>query len=492
MPGEKSPQSPVLTRIELTNFMSHARTVIEPAAGLTVLVGPNNCGKSAVVAALQILAYNESSTYVLRHGERECSVEVTTSEGHVVRWGRKTAPSYRINGQLFDRLRGAALPEPLHQTLRLPEVTVGESSSFDIHFGSQKSPIFLLDKANSAAAKFFASSSDASRLLEMQKRHKERLAEREGEKKRLEAESKQLTAVLEALQPAPAIDRAVRDAEEAHAALVQLAADIDQAVEDHCRLEIQTRAVACHAERSTVLSALSQPPELDDPRPIVQMIGDIAESEKVALFTSAKAETLVGLPGPPALAETGDLAGYCAALQRQSLQLEHASARQRTLENLLPAPQLADTQDLQRVAEDLSAIQQAVQNGARRGAALAGLASPPLLDDTADLATLLGRIEQATRECEKQIAASAAARIIEPPPAPVDVSHLAELNDRLALAATDVEQQTRQLAAATEALAEAAAALREAAMGSACPLCGSELDPDRLLALAASGGHGHA
>ena len=60
----------MITRIELTNFMSHSSTVIEPAPGLTVLTGPNNCGKSAVVAALQILCHNENSTYVLRHGEK--------------------------------------------------------------------------------------------------------------------------------------------------------------------------------------------------------------------------------------------------------------------------------------------------------------------------------------------------------------------------------------------------------------------------------------
>ena len=41
-----APPKKMITRIELTNFMSHKHTVIEPAAGLTVLVGPNNIGKS--------------------------------------------------------------------------------------------------------------------------------------------------------------------------------------------------------------------------------------------------------------------------------------------------------------------------------------------------------------------------------------------------------------------------------------------------------------
>ena len=88
---------PVIKRIELVNFMSHEHTVIEPHAGLTVLVGPNNCGKSAVVTALQILAHNENSTYVLRHEAKECLVRVDiedslpetgTSQRHSICWSR--------------------------------------------------------------------------------------------------------------------------------------------------------------------------------------------------------------------------------------------------------------------------------------------------------------------------------------------------------------------------------------------------------------------
>src|SRR5262245_57831359 len=208
----------VLTRIELTNFMSHAHTVIEPAAGLTVLVGPNNCGKSAIVAALQILCHNDNSTYVLRHGEKECSVQVWVQEGdgesHTGLWKRKNALSYEIDGQQFDRLKGAGLPETLHQVLKLPLVEAAGETDFDVHFGAQKSPIFLLGSPSSTAARFFASSSDASRLVAMQKKHKDKLAERQREKNRLETESKQLTGELETLQPAVELDRQLKAAEQ--------------------------------------------------------------------------------------------------------------------------------------------------------------------------------------------------------------------------------------------------------------------------------------
>lgn len=61
--------------------MSHAKTVIEPAEGLTVLVGPNNCGKSAVVSALDTLCNNPTGDYMVRHGEKEVRVTVETDDG---------------------------------------------------------------------------------------------------------------------------------------------------------------------------------------------------------------------------------------------------------------------------------------------------------------------------------------------------------------------------------------------------------------------------
>ena len=144
----------MITRIELTNFMSHKHTVIEPAAGLTVLVGPNNIGKSAIVAALQILCHNDNSTYVLRHGEKECSIRVDTDDGHTVEWRRKNAPSYVVDTVTFDRLRNSGLPDEVHQALRLPKVAAYDTD-FDIHFGTQKSPIFLLANSPANAAPVF-------------------------------------------------------------------------------------------------------------------------------------------------------------------------------------------------------------------------------------------------------------------------------------------------------------------------------------------------
>ncbi|MDA0587441.1 MAG: AAA family ATPase [Planctomycetota bacterium] len=72
----------MIRRITLDNFMSHSHTVIESAEGLTVLVGPNNCGKSAVITALQTLCDNETGGFMVRRGESDCRVTVETDDGH--------------------------------------------------------------------------------------------------------------------------------------------------------------------------------------------------------------------------------------------------------------------------------------------------------------------------------------------------------------------------------------------------------------------------
>src|SRR5258708_21212766 len=96
----------MVKRIALISFMSRRHTVRDRAPGLTVLVGPNNCGKSAVVAALQILCQNDNSTYVLRHGEKECTIRVETDDGHVIAWHpEKSGPRYVIDAKTSTRLR---------------------------------------------------------------------------------------------------------------------------------------------------------------------------------------------------------------------------------------------------------------------------------------------------------------------------------------------------------------------------------------------------
>ena len=82
----------MIRRIVLENFMSHEHTELVLDAGVNVITGRNNIGKSAVAEALRCLTTGgHGSGFVLRHGAKKCSVTVETSEGRVITWTRASS-----------------------------------------------------------------------------------------------------------------------------------------------------------------------------------------------------------------------------------------------------------------------------------------------------------------------------------------------------------------------------------------------------------------
>lgn len=483
----------MITRIELANFMSHVHTVIEPAAGLTVLVGPNNCGKSAFVAALQILSHNENSTYVLRHGTKECFVKVTTDDGRTVEWRRKKSASYVVDGQAFDRLRVNQVPEELVQALRLPKVDDGSGNDpFDVHFGEQKSPIFLLDRPPSAAARFFASSSDAIRLVQMQKRHKEKLAHRQRDKNRLEAESRQLTAELDALQPATDVDERLRGVEKLHATLTREIGELSQAEHDLTALARQHDAVIRQQTIAQSLAPLFAPPILVPAQPLAEHVAALERAQSDAARQNASCAALAPLPVPPAFGDERELATAVERIGSLTQAADRESSAQRALHSLASPPIPAETKDLAGLVERLAAAEQAVTAEGARHEAFDRFQKPPVLDEEQHLSSIIVRLTASERQA-KHWGTVASRSSIQPFDPTTDDLPLAECVAQLELANKLAGQRSAEFAAATADLHVAETELREFAATEACPTCGSPLNADRLLAGAAAvtGGHAH-
>ncbi len=368
----------MIKRIELANFMSHEHTVIEPADGLTVLVGPNNCGKSAVVAALQILAYNDNSKYVVRHGQRECSVRVETDDGHVIQWRRKRdSPSYTIDGQLYDRLGRGGTPDELDKALRLPKVVTGDRET-DVHFGEQKHPIFLLDSSELQAAQFFASSSDASRFVEMQTLHKQKAAAAQRDKCRLETEAAQLNRELESLEPTTEIDDRLRELEQAYAELRDLAECIDQHSQDVAQLRARMQRMARHGAETQALAALPTPPEMLPLGPLVELIQQLQRVQRLADRSAARG-SLEALAGAPELALVDPLDALLQRLGIAGSAQREAQAIKASLEQLSGPPVMHDLADMQRTVQRILEYQQDSQRWGQEQSVLAPSSSPPQL-----------------------------------------------------------------------------------------------------------------
>jgi DNA replication and repair protein RecF len=98
-----------ITRLELTDFRNHERFMLEPAAGLTILVGPNAAGKTNIIEAIQLVTATRSFRRpefgdLIRTGETEARVALRAEDGprllettlHIQEGGRR---AYLVNGQ---------------------------------------------------------------------------------------------------------------------------------------------------------------------------------------------------------------------------------------------------------------------------------------------------------------------------------------------------------------------------------------------------------
>ena len=439
----------MIKRIELVNFMSHERTVIEPSDGLTVLIGPNNCGKSAFVAALQILCHNAKSNYVLRHGEKKCEIIVETDDGHVIQWSRKKSgsPKYLIDDQEFDRLKGGT-PDELHEILKLGKVAC-EKDQFDVHFGEQKSPVFLLNDSGKASAQFFASSSDAIRLVEMQDHHKGKVRDAKRDQARLTAEKNRISEALEHLSPLTEIESKLVECESKFAEIKELENSIEQA-------EIIIRAIQdvslnllWHEATTECLSAISPPPSLDDED---HLAGHIATTSGVEMIYSQSTESAAALQRLTPLPEMQDLNApteLVESLQASGRTLGELSALKDALLSLQSPPTIENESTLKTLVTQFNNAESAWAIHAEKTSVLDRLKASPEFDDQSPLQSLLQRsleITETVSAADKSIAA------IE--------SQFESLNSELA---NWVKENPN------------------------CPTCGGETKVDQLLA----GGHQH-
>jgi exonuclease SbcC len=370
----------MIRRITLQNYMSHADTVIEPATGLTVLVGPNNCGKSAVVSALDTLCNNATGGYMVRHDEKEARVTVETDDGHTFVWRRRgNAVSYVIDGREIHRV-ARSVPEDLHTFLRLPKVDAGENGDpFDVHFGAQKSPIFLLNEPESRAALFFASSSDAAILLEMQKRHRNKVKERKNDEKRLTREIEILDAELDALAPLDALVASMAEADDQYQELKRLEAHIQTLAREMEALRAHSDKHGRVLQQYQCLAPLKPPPHLNDTAVLESLKANIIAAKCRLQGEEERACALKNLNPPPVPQDAETLESVAQALSKEEQKCRQLQAQAACLALLYHPPETNDTGPLERIVADLESAGLAGESLYRRQCVLQKLTQPPQL-----------------------------------------------------------------------------------------------------------------
>lgn len=429
----------MIRRIVLENFMSHSRTEIEPARGLTVLIGPNNCGKSAVVSALQTLCSNIAGDFMVRHGEKECRVTIETDDGHSVTWRRhRGAVSYVIDGREVPR---GVTPDDLHDALRLPKVISEDGKDqFDIHFGSQKSPIFLLDESERRAAMFFASSSDAEYLMRMQKRHQEKVREAKRDNLKLTERLTKLNAELTGLEPVAELSEAMQALVQEHTVVTQQSELCQRIERDHEQLARQTEVFSRLTAELFCLSPLDAPPQLADVEPLEILTERLVQAESQRHIELGRTHALSDLRLPPELGDT-------QPIEQSIVRLEEAGEKQRSEQQratataqLTSPPVIVETELLEATMSRLADAGRLHLIEQERANAMATLLMPPALENTGPLEQVIGQLVQAeqTQSFEQQLATVTAK--LDAPPVLADTDKVQELCNALAGVTRQVSQ----------------------------------------------------
>lgn len=443
----------MLRRITLENFMAHARTVIDLADGLTVLVGPNNCGKSAVVEALRTLCCNDNADHLLRHGAKQCCITVETDDGHVISWKRKGATvSYEIDGQPQHRLK-RSVPDNLHELLKLPKVTTPQGDTFDVHFGLQKTPIFLLDEdaCERKAAAFFAASSDAEKLMEMQQKHREKVRNAKALHKDACEELERSEKVLNTLAPIEELLPSLERVELAYELIQKETAEIRRLEEAIAQLHRQEFTRLRYQAQCATLAGLAAVPALADDAALDRLIRGIETVRAGADRARGITECVTPMLGPPTLADTQALEQMVAALDGAARRYREVLAGCAALEHLQKVPDLADVDALAILGRQLrTAEREAARLMATRDA-LERLADAPVLADVTAFEPFISGFNEHLRRAQ-----------------------------RVAVDVVELGKQIDGVEASLRAWAEA---------NPTCPVCGGVIDPDRVLA---SEEHTHA
>lgn len=132
-------------QIQLTGFQCHANTLIN-FDRVTVLVGDNDSGKSAVIRALLWLCLNQwgggSADSFINWDSEVCEVSLLCDEDSITRKKGKGVSLYTLNDQEF-RAFGTKIPEPIVKSLN-----VGP----DNFQGQHDSPFWMMLNSGQAAA----------------------------------------------------------------------------------------------------------------------------------------------------------------------------------------------------------------------------------------------------------------------------------------------------------------------------------------------------
>ena len=137
-------------RLRVKNFQSIEDASLE-VDGLTVVTGPNNSGKTAMIRAVYGAFTNARGTKYVRHGKASCEVALDFADGRSLVWEKgEKVNRYVLDGKTLNKVGQGAPPEMISLGVQPVEASGRELwPQFAHQFVGQ---VFLIDEPGSVLA----------------------------------------------------------------------------------------------------------------------------------------------------------------------------------------------------------------------------------------------------------------------------------------------------------------------------------------------------
>lgn len=134
----------MLERMSIVKFQSHNETHLEFHPGINILIGDNHAGKTAVLRALYVLAFNPPGylRHYRRHQKHWPTIEIEWDKHTIVR----DKDGYKLDGTRYSAVKGT-VPKDIADILNLRET----------NFKMQRDELFLISASPGARAKIVGS-----------------------------------------------------------------------------------------------------------------------------------------------------------------------------------------------------------------------------------------------------------------------------------------------------------------------------------------------
>lgn len=153
-----------ISELTIRGFQSHVDSGFILAPGLTVITGPSDAGKTAVIRALRWLAFNEpqgdSFLHTLYNADgsiktqaEQAEVVVELDSGVTITKTRRKGKTTYTHSLYPEPWEKAEVPQEIKEALGLEKQAYGDNFETCLNFAFQLDPPFLLSETGSAGAK---------------------------------------------------------------------------------------------------------------------------------------------------------------------------------------------------------------------------------------------------------------------------------------------------------------------------------------------------